>query len=245
MRSRVLVSLMAFGSIVLLAACGGGDDGGDSNADGGGAQGRDGQRSAQGGASGEFDGLAAQMLLTLEDLPAGLVEEASDDDTDDENPLDQCDAPGLESEVVGEAESPNFTSADRSVRLSHFVDIYTSPSSAGSPFDGVAASGACIAEVFNRGEMDTPDVSFEDFEFGMLPDPGLGDQSAAYRLSGTLVALEAGLEVPAHFDFTAARVGRVVTRLLYVTFPSTPDESLEAELMAVAVDRVESLAPGN
>lgn len=234
MGSRVLLSLLVFGAI-LLVACGGDDDD-DSTAD----------RPSGGGqeASARFDRLAAQMLLTLEDVPAGLVEDAGED-SDEPSPFDRCDTPGLESEVVGEAESSSFNSADQSLRISHFVDIYSSPAAAASPFGDIEGSGACFADVLNSGELDTPDVTFANFEFGTLADPGAGEQSGAFRLSGTLTALEAGVELPAHIDFVAARVGRVVTRLLVVTFPSTPDASLEAELIATAVERAESQAPGD
>lgn len=220
---------------ILLAACGGGDDADDPGA----------ERSGEGGqaASARVDDLAAQMLLTLGDLPAGLVEDLNDDESSEADAADRCDDPARQAEVIGEAESNTFASADQFLEIDHAVEIFTSAEAASKNFEGVSEIGRCVIEVLNGGELDTDEVAFANFRFGPLAAPDLGDESAGYRLSGSIIVLEAGVEFPAHFDLIGARTGRVFTQLRVVSSPGPPEAELERSLLSAALDRAMGLAP--
>lgn len=233
MGSRVLLSLIA--GAILLTACGG-DDTDDSGAvrpDGAGGQ----------EASARLDELAAQMLLTLDDLPAGVVEDLSDDESSEDDAADRCDDPARQAEVIGEAESKTFASTDQFLEIDHAVEIFTSAEAASRNFEGVSELGRCVTEVLNGGELDTDEVAFTNFRFEPLAAPDQGDESAAYRLSGSIIVLEAGVELPAHFDLIGARTGRVFTQLRVVSSPGPPEAELERSLLSTALDRAMGLAP--
>jgi hypothetical protein len=137
--------------------------------------------------------------------------------------------------------------SDAFVRDPHGVSshsiVYSTHQKAGNRVDQLSRSpGACGAtlEEHMRRLLGEADVTVGEFSFESLPFAGLGDESAAIRLSVTGEGQDGSVEVVQ--DLIALRVGNVVASLAYTTTDAEPDRPLEEDLMSRLEQRARAAA---
>lgn len=190
---------------------------------------------------------AAEIVLTLDDMPAGFTEGEPQDADEDESMLDPlAECLGVDRGLLDpdnpEAKSPEFDSVGGS-QVSVEVSFRASPEHAGQAFDLVAmeATPGCYAETLTSAitgqtapdgsRVEVGEVTFEPLSF-----PDLGDQSTAFRVSVPLSAQ--GQEVEVFADVAAVRVGRVVVSGTFLAERRPFDTDVAAGLVETMVDRV-------
>lgn len=204
---RLVTTLALF--VMLAAGCGG--DGGNGNgggtAAGGGAEAETGEQRA-----------AAELLLTVEDLPTGWTvapddgEEGGEDDSADEF-CKGLDITKSEVEPSSEAEA-DFQGGQTGPFASQLVAVYDGDK-AEQAFDELVSALEDCKEVETADEDGTFTGSLTPVSF-----PTLGDETHAVRLTGTAKVTEEGetFELSMSGDFVFVRDGDVMTGIFQFAF---------------------------
>ena len=223
-RRSAAVMIAAFASaLALVTGCGGSsNDEGESRAN------------ARAGAE---DELAASLLITLDDLPAGWAEEiAGDEDEDDSN--EEC-GPGEPAGRTGSAETRNFTRGEASFR--HTVALFESPEAALAVLSSSLDGPTCFATAINAGGLDDDTFEFSGASVGRIGFPDLGDRTETYRVTAFYERISypgTGISGKVFFEGVAVTVGRSGTSIIAVGWNSPFDASLLETLAGTAVERL-------
>ena len=148
--------------ILLVVACGGGDNGDGSASD---------------ATTRNEDELARSMLLTVADFPSGWSEAPDDEE---ESPFDKC-KPGDPEGRTGRAETGDFSRGGQP-SVSEAVAIFETPEQVQSSLDRFSELGDCLTRVVDDGDLDTDEAEYSDATFGELSFRQFGDRTDAYRL---------------------------------------------------------------
>lgn len=157
---------------------------------------------ARNDASKDESDLAEDLLLTIDDFPAGWVEREAQD-----RGFEECDgnAPGK----TGEAEAGQF-SEDGTFTVVNLAAVFERPVQI--ELDRFEESVQCVVDAINDGELDDTNATFFDASFGSLSFPEKGDESRAFRISFRGESREEstlGNEAEFHYDIVVVRVGRI------------------------------------
>ncbi|MEX2235924.1 MAG: hypothetical protein WEB00_00110 [Dehalococcoidia bacterium] len=193
------------------------------------------------------DDLAASLLLTEDDFPAGWTELPFVDE--EENPetaeafadcgFGEQRAPGL----VGRAETGDFVEdgGDGPPTIEHRVGVFEDEEAVAAALAVLPEQLDCFVAVLEGGAIDTPEASVVAASFEQIDFIELGDRTDAYRIELEFELTTEETEVDsavAYFDVVFTSVGRIASQIQVfdVLFPFGEDE-LQA-LAEAAADKL-------
>ncbi len=157
---------------------------------------------------------AKQLLLTVNEFPAGYTEKPSTSQTSAVSKL--CPAPDSTGQT-GKAQTGDFTPNNGNTSVTEALGVYDSAERADAAFSVAIGVGDCIAKAINAGKLDDSKTAYSGATFSPVSFPRFGDRSNAYRLQfHAKIKGQTGFgsEADGFLDLIYVREGRVAYSVL-------------------------------